>query len=149
MERAADPQKGKQVYINQCQSCHGADGEGQLTLNETGYIYPPLWGGHSYNNGAGLFRVSNFAGYIRSNMPFNLASHSSPTLSDEEAWDVAAYVNNQPRPEKDLSKDWPDISKKPFDHPFAPYVDGFSETQHKYGPYKPIIAKKEELLKSK
>ena len=39
---------------------------------------------------------------------------------------------------KDLSKDWPKISKKPFDHPFGPYVDPFSEEQHKFGPYKPI-----------
>jgi thiosulfate dehydrogenase len=32
--------------------------------------------------------------------------------TDEEAWDLAAYVNNLPRPSKDLSKDWPNISKK-------------------------------------
>ncbi|MFZ1311653.1 MAG: cytochrome C, partial [Chitinophagaceae bacterium] len=93
--------------------------------------------------------LSNFAGYVKSNMPFNQATHSNPKLSNEEAWDVAAYVNSQPRPKKDLSKDWPDISKKPFDHPFGPYTDGFNETQHKYGPYKPIIAKKEELTKNK
>jgi thiosulfate dehydrogenase len=43
-----------------------------------------------------------------------------------------------PRPAKDLSRDWPDISKKPFDHPFGPYTDSFSENQHKYGPYGPI-----------
>ena len=82
-------------------------------------------------------------------MPFNQATHSNPKLTTEEAWDVAAYVNSQPRPKKDLSKDWPDISKKPFDHPFGPYADGFTEAQHKLGPYKPIIAKKEELAKKK
>jgi thiosulfate dehydrogenase len=75
-------------------------------------------------------------------MPFKLASHQDPKLSTEEAWDVAAYVNSQPRPKKDLSKDWPDITKKPFDHPFGPYADEFTEAQHKYGPYKPIIAQK-------
>lgn len=149
MDRAADPVKGKGIYTAQCQSCHGANGEGQLSLNGINYEYPPLWGQHSYNDGAGLFRLSNFAGYVKSNMPFNQATHSNPKLSNEEAWDVAAYVNSQPRPKKDLSKDWPDISKKPFDHPFGPYTDGFKETQHKYGPYKPIIAKKEELTKNK
>jgi thiosulfate dehydrogenase len=149
MDRAADPVKGKGIYTAQCQSCHGANGEGQLSLNGINYEYPPLWGQHSYNDGAGLFRLSNFAGYVKSNMPFNQATHSNPKLSNEEAWDVAAYVNSQPRPKKDLSKDWPDISKKPFDHPFGPYTDGFNETQHKYGPYKPIIAKKEELTKNK
>lgn len=141
MERAADPIKGKDVYTVQCQSCHGKNGEGLLSLNQVSYEYPPLWGEHSYNNGAGLFRLSNFAGYIKSNMPFKQSTHDSPKLSTEEAWDVAAFVNSQPRPQKDLSKDWPDISKKPFDHPFGPYADGFNEAQHKFGPYAPIIAK--------
>jgi thiosulfate dehydrogenase len=144
MDRAADPVKGKQVYTAQCQSCHGSNGEGQLSLNGTSYEYPPLCGEHSYNNGAGLFRLSNFAGYILSNMPFKQSTHESPKLTNEEAWDVAAYVNSQPRPQKDLSKDWPDISKKPFDHPYGPYTDGFSEVQHKYGPYAPIIAKQKK-----
>lgn len=149
LDRAANPEKGKAVYLTQCQSCHGADGNGQLSLNGTSYEYPPLWGEHSYSEGAGLYRVSNFAGYIKYNMPFKVATHDNPVLSTEEAWDVAAYVNSQPRPKKDLSKDWPDISKKPFDHPFGPYNDGFSEAQHKYGPYKPIISKKAELTKIK
>lgn len=141
LERAAEPNKGKQVYTLQCQSCHGANGEGQLSLSGNSFVYPPLWGKDSYNSGAGLFRISNLAGYLHSNMPFNQAKHSNPKLTIEEAWDVAAYVNSQPRPSKDLSKDWPDISKKPFDHPFGPYADGFTETEHKFGPYKPIIAK--------
>jgi len=149
LDRAADPVKGKAVYTAQCQSCHGANGEGQLSLNGVSYEYPPLWGEHSYNDGAGLFRLSNFAGYVKSNMPFKQATHDNPKLTTEEAWDVAAYVNSQPRPGKDLSNDWPHISKKPFDHPFGPYADGFSESQHKYGPYKPIIARKEELAKKK
>lgn len=149
IDRAADPVKGKAVYTTQCQSCHGANGEGQLSLNGVSYEYPPLWGEHSYNDGAGLFRLSNFAGYVKSNMPFKQATHDNPKLTTEEAWDVAAFVNSQPRPKKDLSNDWPDISKKPFDHPFGPYADEFSESQHKYGPYKPIIAKKEELTKKK
>lgn len=144
MERAADPVKGKEVYTVQCQSCHGANGEGLLSLNQVSYEYPPLWGDQSYNNGAGLFRMSNFAGYIKSNMPFKLSTHDSPVLTNEQAWDVAAYVNNQPRPQKDLSKDWPDISKKPFDHPYGPYTDGFTEAQHKFGPYVPIIAKQKK-----
>ena len=142
LERAANPMKGNKVYIAQCQSCHGTNGEGQVSLNKISYEYPPLWGDHSYNTGAGLFRISNFAGYIKSNMPFKIATHNSPTLTNEEAWDVAAFVNSQPRPKKDLSNDWPDISKKPFDHPFGPYKDSFSETEHKFGPFKPILAKK-------
>lgn len=147
LNRAADPEKGRLVYSAQCQSCHGANGEGQLDLSGSSYEYPPLWGEHSYNEGAGLFRLSNFAGYIKSNMPFKQATHDNPKLTTEEAWDVAAFVNSRPRPRKDLSGDWPDISKKPFDHPFGPYADGYTETEHKYGPYQPIIAKIKELAK--
>ena len=138
LTRAANPQKGAVVYMAKCSACHGANGEGVADEHGYGFIYPPLWGVHSYNSGAGLFRLSRFAGYIKDNMPFNQASHQSPALTDEEAWDVAAFVNTQPRPVKDISHDWPDISKKPVDHPFGPFADGFSERQHKYGPFQPI-----------
>ena len=59
-------------------------------------------------------------------------------MTDVDSWDVAAFINSQPRPTKDISNDWPDISKKPMDHPFGPYSDGFSEQQHKFGPFDPI-----------
>lgn len=147
LDRAADPEKGKAVYATQCQSCHGANGQGQPNLEGNGYEYPPLWGEHSYNDGAGLFRLSNLAGYIKSNMPFKLSTHENPLLSNEEAWDLAAFINSQPRPHREQGQDWPDISKKPVDHPFGPYTDGFSETQHKYGPYAPIQSKRSELAK--
>jgi thiosulfate dehydrogenase len=102
------------------------------------YLYPPLWGPNSYNVSAGLFRLSRFASFVKNNMPFGLASHNSPQLTDEEAWDVAAFVNSQPRPEKFFSYDWPKKETKPVDHPFGPYADNFSEKQHKYGPFPPI-----------
>jgi len=137
MKRACDPAKGLDVYVAKCQSCHQADGEGLLASNGKSYTFPPLWGKNSYNHGAGLFRISNLAGYVKYNMPQG-TTYENPVLTDEEAWDVAAYVNSMPRPSKDLSMDWPKIAKKPFDHPFGPYVDPFSEEQHKFGPYKPI-----------
>lgn len=134
LTRAADPAKGKMVYTNSCARCHGADGQGQTDADNITYIYPPLWGEHSYNDGAGLYRISRFAGYVKNNMP-NPLNYHSPQLSDEEAWDVAAFVNSQPRPAKDIRNDWPVIAKKPFDHPFGPYADTFSEQHHKYGPW--------------
>ena len=70
--------------------------------------------------------------------------NENPILSDEESWDVAAYIVSLPRPLKDLSKDWPDISKKPFDHPFGPFSDSFSEAQHKYGPFIQILATRKD-----
>jgi thiosulfate dehydrogenase len=139
LDRAADPVKGKTVYINKCQRCHGAEGLGLKNADDNGYLYPPLWGPDSYNTAAGLYRISRFAGYVKNNMPFGEVEYTNPQLSDEEAWDVAAFVNSQPRPSKIFKEDWPDISKKPVDHPFGPFTDGYSEEQHKYGPFKPII----------
>lgn len=141
LNRAADPAKGKMVYDAKCRSCHHADGQGTLNIEGTEYTYPPLWGKNSYNQGAGLYRLSRFAGYVKANMPLG-ATHNSTQLSDEEAWDVAAYVNAQPRPGKDLSADWPKIAAKPIDHPFGPFADGFDEKQHKFGPFGPIKEKR-------
>ncbi len=139
LDRAASPVNGKMVYTQKCQRCHGTNGEGTKVINNVSFTYPPLWGEHSYNTGAGLYRLSRFAGYVKDNMPFEPETdHFHTQLTDEEAWDVAAFVNSQPRPMKDLSQDWPDIAGKPFDHPFGPYVDSFSEQQHKYGPFEPI-----------
>ena len=147
LDRAADPEKGKTAYVEKCQSCHQANGEGKMNLEGTAFTYPPLWGPNSYNDGAGLFRLSNFAKYVKYNMPLGV-NHNSTQLSDEEAWDIAAFVNSQPRPKKDISKDWPKISEKPFDHPFGPFSDGFSESQHKFGPFKAIKQKQKESKKS-
>lgn len=139
MDRAADPVKGAVVFTAKCASCHGNDGQGILKADGITYQYPPLWGENSYNQGAGLFRLSRFAGYVKANMPQG-ASWERPQLTDEEAWDVAAFVNAQPRPAKDLSTDWPDIAQKPVDHPFGPYKDPYSEQQHKFGPFGPIAS---------
>ena len=150
LDRAADPVKGKTTYQAKCQSCHGADGQGQPNIEGYGYAYPPLWGKNSYNIGAGLFRLSRFAGYVKNTMPFGQTDYHAPQLSNEEAWDLAAFINSQPRPQKDLGKDWPDISKKPVDHPFGPYADGFSEEQHKFGPFQPIVdARKKQAAAKK
>ncbi len=143
LDRPANPANGKLVYIDKCQTCHGLNGQGLKDLNNISYTYPPLWGDNSYNVGAGLFRLSRFAGYVKDNMPFAPeTNHFNQVLTDEEAWDVAAFVNSQPRPTMDLSKDWPNKAGKPFDHPFGPYVDSFTEVQHKYGPFAPIVEAK-------
>lgn len=150
-DRAADPQKGMIVYTAKCERCHQPGGEGVPLPGNTEYIYPALWGNNSFNDGAGLFRISNFAKYVKYNMPQG-ATYQSPQLTDEEAWDVAAFIISQRRPHINTPKDWPDITKKPVDHPFGPYADVFAETQHKYGPFKPIVEaqkKKEEVARQK
>jgi thiosulfate dehydrogenase len=137
LTRAADPQKGALVYSTKCASCHGNDGEGVSVAGQSEFTFPPLWGKNSYNDGAGLYRISNFASYVKNNMPLG-ANHENPQLSEEESWDVAAYVNSQVRPHKDQTSDWKDFSKKPIDFPFAPYADKFTSDQHKFGPFEVI-----------
>lgn len=142
--RAADPRKGERIYHLNCARCHGTDGMGVMADNGLEWKYPPLFGNNSYNTGAGLYRLSRLAGYVKTNMPNDLASYEKPALTDEEAWDVAAYINSMPRPPGDISRDWPDLASKPFDHPFGPYADTFTEAQHKYGPFAQIKAAREK-----
>lgn len=137
LDRPADPVAGKELYEQKCAVCHQKDGQGVLAPDGKTYTYPPLWGEHSYNVSAGLYRLSRLAGYLKANMPLG-STWDNPQLTDEEAWDIAAYVNSMPRPNKRFPADWPDISKKPIDHPFGPFADSFSEKQHKYGPFRPI-----------
>lgn len=135
----ANAAKGKLVYEAKCKSCHGAGGQGLLTADKKTYTYPPLWGPHSYNDGAGMYRLGNLAGFVKNNMPYG-ATYESPQLSDEECWNVAAFINTQPRVHRDQRNDYADLAKKPIDAPFGPYIDTFGERQHKLGPFRPIIA---------
>jgi thiosulfate dehydrogenase len=137
LDRPADLFRGKRVYSTNCATCHGSRGGGRLASGQMSYIYPPLWGKHSYNIGAGMYRLSNLARFIKNNMPLG-ASRTSPILSDADAWDVAAFIASQTRPAFDNAADWPNIAEKPIDHPFGPFADPFSESEHKYGPFKPI-----------
>jgi thiosulfate dehydrogenase len=137
LSRAADAEKGEKVYQQNCARCHGVTGSGVFNPDSTGYLYPPLWGEHSFTTAAGLFRLSRLAGYVKENMPQDLA-HDKPSLTDEAAWDVAAFINSRPRPEKTFAADWPNIARKAVDYPFGPYADSFSVQQHKYGPFGPI-----------
>jgi thiosulfate dehydrogenase len=137
LTRAADPVAGKLIYQEQCTRCHGQNGEGVFYADSTGYRYPPLWGEKSYNVSAGLYRLSRLASFIKYNMPFD-KSLTNIQLSDEQSWDVAAFICSQQRPDKKFPEDWPNINAKPPDFPFGPYTDQFSEQQHKYGPFVPI-----------
>jgi thiosulfate dehydrogenase len=143
IERPADPQKGKLVYLQKCQSCHGTNGDGQPD-SASEYRYPPLWGEHSYNTAAGLYRLSKFAGFIKDNMPFG-SNYSNEQLSTEEAWDLAAFVNSQSRPVKKFNQDWPNKLLKPIDLPDGPFPDSYPSLQHKYGPFAPIAKAKKDL----
>ena len=115
-----------------------------------GYQFPPLWGADSYNNGAGMARITLAAGFIKGNMPSGI-THATAVLTDEQAFDVAAYVNSQPRPMKaNLDADFPARKNKPVDAAFPPYTPGFSAEQHKFGPWQPIqMAREKEIFPPK
>jgi thiosulfate dehydrogenase len=147
LNRIADPAKGKIVFQNKCSRCHGDNGEGVLLPDKTGYAYPPLWGENSYNVNATFYRIIPLSSFIKANMPFDNVNPST-VLTDEEAWDVAAYISSQQRPEKRFTGDWPDLLKKPPDYPWGPYVDNFSETQHKFGPFEHIKKADSALAKN-
>ncbi len=99
LDRAADPARGRLIYVRACVACHNTDGSGvrrSLPTVDLGYMTPPLWGSDSFNDGAGMARL------IR------------------------------------LDRDYPDLLQKPVDSPYGPYADGFTQQQHKYGPFAPI-----------
>jgi len=93
----ADTAAGARVYATVCAKCHGSEGVGTPAA-------PPVWGPSSYNIGAGMARVRTAAEFIGGNMPFDRPG----TLSDQQAFDVAAYVNAHPRPDfAGKERDWP------------------------------------------
>ncbi len=153
LDRAADPAHGKQVYARVCLACHNSDGSGIALRPEAmvlGYVVPPVWGNDSFNNGAGMARIITLANFIHFNMPPG-AGYLNPVLSPAEAWDVAAYVESQARPQKSgLDRDYSsDLLDKPVDAPYGPYADRFTEEQHKYGPFGPIRAEIARLRAAK
>ena len=85
---AGDLHRGAQIFTEQCESCHGANGAGKTRE------YPPLWGPSSFNDGAGMAKASRMAGFVKYNMPANAPG----TLSDQEASDVTAFVLSHARP---------------------------------------------------
>ena len=146
LSRAASPDNGKSAYNNKCLRCHGMNGEGVIKPDSTGWVYPPLWGTESYNVSAGLYLISKLAGYIKYNMPFTEYVQEAQ-VSDDEAWDIAAYICSRPRPEKFFANDWPVKATKPVDFPYPPYSDSFTMSQHKYGPFGIIKKAKEKAIK--
>ena len=98
-----DTAAGARVYAAVCAKCHGPDGSGTA-------VATPLWGPHSYNIGAGMARVRTAAAFVSENMPFDQPG----SLSDQEALNVAAFVNAQARPDyPDKIRDWPNGDPPP------------------------------------
>ena len=86
--------RGEKLYAGKCALCHGAKGQGQTSADGKA-VFPALWGPKSFNWGAGMGNIRNAAGFIKANMPFS----QGMTLSDQEAWDLAAFVDGHERPQ--------------------------------------------------
>lgn len=102
-----DPVNGKNVFEKKCVVCHGTDGQGSMAA-------PPVWGPRSYTIGADMARVGVAASFIKANMPRGWGW----TVTDDEAFDVAGYINSQPRPDfPGKTNDWLN-GGKPGDVPY-------------------------------
>ena len=83
-----DTARGAATFAAKCAVCHGPNGAGTD-------VFPALWGSGSYNIGAGMARVRTAAAFIKVAMP-----QTAPgTLTDQEAYDLATYINTRPRPD--------------------------------------------------
>ena len=95
--RPADAKSGAGVYAANCARCHGPYGAGMNSA-------PPLWGAQSFAIGAGMARLHTAAAFIRWNMPFDRPGQ----LTDQQAYDVAAFVLSHARPDTPRKElDWP------------------------------------------
>ncbi|QUJ67916.1 c-type cytochrome [Photobacterium sp. GJ3] len=92
-KEAPDYGRGEAVYQEKCAFCHAENGEGRKAADR--YVFPPLWGEDSYNWGAGMHQINTAAAFIKANMPLGMGN----TLTDQEAWDVAMYIDSQDRPQ--------------------------------------------------
>ncbi len=86
---AANVDDGAKIYASKCSMCHQSNGGG---ISAAGF--PPLWGAHSFNSGAGMAHADRMTGFIRYNMPQNAPG----SLSVSQSYDVAAFVLSHARP---------------------------------------------------
>lgn len=94
-----NPVRGAELYLENCASCHGQDGQG---IEDVG---PPLWGPNSFNDGAGMGRIYTSSAFIREAMPYG-NPHSVSDWRDVQ--DIAGFMNGHDRPEfPEKSKDFP------------------------------------------
>jgi thiosulfate dehydrogenase len=104
-----DTVRGDSVYRTTCSRCHGTDGAGMAHLKA-----PALWGPKSFSIGASMARQERAASFIRYNMPLDRPG----TLSDRDAFDVAAFITSMPRPDlPNKARDWP-FGGAPVDVPY-------------------------------
>jgi thiosulfate dehydrogenase len=102
-----DPKRGEMLFGQTCVTCHLKEGTGNGPI-------PALWGPKSYSIGASMARQERAASFIWHNMP-----QSKPgTLTPQDAFDLAAYINQHPRPDSPgKENDYP-LGGAPKDTPY-------------------------------
>jgi len=92
-----DSTRGRGLFTDNCARCHGNNGGGMGPI-------PALWGPQSFSIGASMARQERAASFIRYNMPFDRPG----SLTDQQAYDIAAYITAMPRPDSPgKENDWP------------------------------------------
>jgi thiosulfate dehydrogenase len=103
-----DTLRGRQIYTATCAVCHQPDGSGKSPI-------PALWGPRSFSIAASMARQERAASFISHNMPQTLPG----SLTPQNAFDLAAYINSHPRPDSPQKEnDWP-TGGAPRDVPYA------------------------------
>ncbi|GLR64145.1 c-type cytochrome [Marinospirillum insulare] len=90
--KAPSYKRGEKLYADNCAICHSDDGSGMRVDGKA--HFPAVWGDLSYNWGAGISRLHTLAGFVRNNMPLG----QPLTMSVQESWDLAEYIDSQERP---------------------------------------------------
>jgi thiosulfate dehydrogenase len=100
-----DAGTGHKLFTDNCARCHGNDG--------TGSTRPALWARVlQHRRVDGSRRTS--ASFIRHNMPFDKPG----LLTDQQSYDIAAYITSMPRPDQPGKEtDWP-TGGAPTDVPY-------------------------------
>jgi thiosulfate dehydrogenase len=166
LARAANPARGRAIYEDQCDSCHQDNGGGVWRDDEKRFRYPALWGPNSFGLMAGMGRLATAVTLVWGNMPYDKVDALRPwtRMSQEDAWDVTAYLLSKSRPfdsrfsendwsgldpngmpnllrrNPDASYDWTMPRVNAQGHPSIDRADPprFTREQHKYGPFQPI-----------
>ena len=166
LTRAANPVRGQEIFHDQCKSCHQDNGQGTWNDQQKRYDIPALWGNNSFGLMSGMGRLATAATMVWGTMPRDKvnAMDVASRMSQEDAWDVAAYLLSNSHPfDSRYVQDWsgtgPDgmpnwlrkaasasydftMPRSSFgaatDDPSKPPM--FSKAQHTYGPFQPIEA---------
>jgi thiosulfate dehydrogenase len=79
---------GEKAYSSMCAACHGAKGEGGGG--------PAVWGPNAWSATSDMAKPGRLAAYIQKAMAIYAG-----TITDEQARDIAAFIDAQPRPGRD------------------------------------------------